>query len=207
MTKDRALRVLDVYASVNGSGQCTQDEFEEAKKMAIEALESQDRQVIIAGSYLLEGEDNVPDTNVGDIISRQASIEIIKNYCENGCDIAEDNWCPSCRREKFVELLKALPSAQPELITVNIDHELTQEEYEKLRKDMANAPVMLLPPEQRWIPCSEKLPDGRLNNSYLVQDKDGKRAVGTYTYWGWVFGHYMNDPVAWMPLPEPYKTT
>ena len=60
-------------------------------------------------------------------------------------------------------------------------------------------------PEQRWIPCSERLPDGRLNKSYLVQDKDGRRAVGTYTNWGWVFGHYMNDPVAWMPLPEPWK--
>lgn len=57
---------------------------------------------------------------------------------------------------------------------------------------------------QRWIPCSERLPDGRLNKSYLVQDKDGRRAVGTYTNWGWMFGHYMNDPVAWMPLPEPY---
>lgn len=51
-----------------------------------------------------------------DLIGRQAAIEIIKNYCENGCDIAEDNWCPSCQREKFVELLKALPSAQPETI-------------------------------------------------------------------------------------------
>ena len=38
--------------------------------------------------------------------------------------------------------------AQSELVTVNIDHELTQEEYEKLRKDMANAPIMLLPSTQ-----------------------------------------------------------
>lgn len=59
--------------------------------------------------------------------------------------------------------------------------------------------------EQRWIPCSERLPDGRLNKSYLVQDKDGRRAVGTYTNWGWMFGYYMNDPVAWMPLPDPYE--
>ena len=49
-----------------------------------------------------------------DAVSRKAAIEKIKNYCENGCDYAEDNWCPSCQREKFVELLKALPSAQPE---------------------------------------------------------------------------------------------
>jgi hypothetical protein len=49
---------------------------------------------------------------MNDSISRQAAIELIKNYCENGCDIAEDNWCPSCQREQFIELLKALPSAQ-----------------------------------------------------------------------------------------------
>lgn len=49
-----------------------------------------------------------------DLISRQAAIELIKSYCENGCDIAEDNWCPSCQREQFIELLKALPSAQSE---------------------------------------------------------------------------------------------
>ena len=51
-----------------------------------------------------------------DQISRQAAIKIIKNYCENGCDIAEDNWCPSCQREQFIKLLEALPSAQPEII-------------------------------------------------------------------------------------------
>ena len=54
------------------------------------------------------------DTNVGDKISRQQAIELIKNYCENGCDIAEDNWCPSCQREQFMKLLKALPTVQPE---------------------------------------------------------------------------------------------
>ena len=46
-----------------------------------------------------------------DSISRQAAIKIIKNYCENGCDIAEDNWCPSCQREQFIKLLEQLPSA------------------------------------------------------------------------------------------------
>lgn len=62
----------------------------------------------------------------------------------------------ACNRQWMGELSQ-LPSAQPEPITVNIDHELTQDEYEKLRKDMANAPIMLLPsvqPEQRkgeWL--------------------------------------------------------
>ena len=51
-----------------------------------------------------------------ELISRQAAIKIIKNYCENGCDIAEDNWCPSCQREQFIKLLEALPSAQFEIV-------------------------------------------------------------------------------------------
>ena len=51
---------------------------------------------------------------MSDPIDRRAAIETIKNYCENGCDIEEDNWCPSCQREQFIKLLKALPSAQPD---------------------------------------------------------------------------------------------
>ncbi len=53
---------------------------------------------------------------MNDTISRQAAIKIIENYCENGCDIAEDNWCPSCQREQFIKLLEALPSAEPEIV-------------------------------------------------------------------------------------------
>lgn len=71
------------------------DELNEALDMAIEALEQEPYE---------------------DVISRQAAIELIKNYCENGCDISEDNWCPSCQQEQFIKLLKALPSAQPEII-------------------------------------------------------------------------------------------
>lgn len=48
-----------------------------------------------------------------DLISRQAAIKVIKNYCENECDIAEDNWCPDCQYEQFVKLLEELPSAKP----------------------------------------------------------------------------------------------
>ena len=104
-----------------------------------------------------------------DLISRQVAIKIIKNYCENGCDIAEDNWCPSCQREQFIKLLEVLPSAQP---------------------------------EQRWIPCSERLPeygievltinkDDEYEINHIIDDEDGE--------WFW------NGAVAWMPLPEPYK--
>ena len=74
--------------------------------------------------------DKRTETHACDLISRQAAIEIIKNYCENGCDYAEDNWCPSCQREKFVELLKALPSAQPEIIRCkDCRHRIVNDHY------------------------------------------------------------------------------
>ena len=89
----------------------------EALDMAIEALETQERQAIIAGSYLLEGEENVPDTNVGDIecgekIERSSAqperprgewinisdglFEIVKcDQCGRTMD-SRDNFCPRC---------------------------------------------------------------------------------------------------------------
>lgn len=67
----------------------------------------------------------------------------------------------------------------------------------------------------RWIPCSERLPvpnefdeTGHFFKAYLVQDKwktmytalwDGK-------WWTiWTRGTVINNVIAWMPLPEPYK--
>ena len=103
MTKDRALRVLDVYASINGSGQCTQDEYEEAKKMAIKALEGKDTDV----------PGNVPDIDAGDTIYRQAAIdalnkEIIKRRL---LDDVNDGMLDEFDTE---DILRKLPSAQPE---------------------------------------------------------------------------------------------
>ena len=121
----------------------------------------------------------------GDTISRQAAIDMFQN-------LAYDDWNQGVSTSwadaysECADMIRELPSAQPELLAHG-EGELSAQ------------------PEQRWIPCSERLPDGRLNKSYLVQDKDGRRAVGTYTNWGWVFGQYMNDPVAWMPLPKPYE--
>ena len=41
MTKEEAIKHLHTYSSINGSGITTQDQHEEAKKMAIKALETQ----------------------------------------------------------------------------------------------------------------------------------------------------------------------
>ena len=76
----------------------------------------------------------------------------------------------------------------------------------------------LAQPEQKWIPCSERLPEE--NGLYLVTVNASKRPVRIYEYTPWemseerkywindcdnhshVFNHFVK---AWMPLTEPYK--
>lgn len=73
--------------------------------------------------------------------------------------------------------------------------------------------ILAMPPvtpqETRWIPCSERLPEE--NGVYIISYED---AV-TWLEWfngKWFF--YPSNPareetgtiIAWMPLPEPYKT-
>ena len=72
-----------------------------------------------------------------------------------------------------------------------------------------------LPSEQRWIPCSERLPD--VGKEVLVcYDFKGYRSVLAGTLYGDEKFHGYEDEyltpegrlrrkaVAWMPLPEPY---
>ena len=57
-------------------------------------------------------------------------------------------------------------------------------------------------PEQQWIPCSERLPNkaDHTDDMVLVCYRNGSVRFNTYMN-GWVQG----NPVAWMPLPEPYR--
>ena len=119
MTKEEAIHVINQVRGVITKDLSWMEEatrvVNEAADMAIKALEAQ------------ELSNNSPKLDSGngelatDCISRQTAIKIIKNYCENGCDIAEDNWCPSCQREQFIKLLEALPSAQSEPIRINLN--------------------------------------------------------------------------------------
>lgn len=73
-------------------------------------------------------------------------------------------------------------------------------------------------PEQRWIPCSERLPgDGRQVLVYaksvhyaLAKYDEMRKADGTYkmqwvTFDAWKPFYTIKDVIAWMPLPEPYR--
>ena len=57
-----------------------------------------------------------------------------------------------------------------------------------------------IPSAQEWIPCSERLPEeaGR----YLCTYSDFATCVdfGLYTDGQWII-----EPIAWMPLPQPWK--
>ena len=67
--------------------------------------------------------------------------------------------------------------------------------------------------KEEWIPCSEKMPKqkeyiGNVCEYYLIQDEYGNMCVARYTKKGWhpiesLF--FLDDVVAWIPLPEPYK--
>ena len=72
-------------------------------------------------------------------------------------------------------------------------------------------------PEPQWIPCSERLP-GKHGEMYLVTISDGsvyscalqwdankKRWYLSFLNNGKILVDYIDDVIAWMPLPEPYK--
>jgi hypothetical protein len=53
-----------------------------------------------------------------DTISRHDAIDLIERYCDNGCEIAEDKWCPDCQQSQFAKMIKALPPSpsRPQVI-------------------------------------------------------------------------------------------
>ena len=61
-------------------------------------------------------------------------------------------------------------------------------------------------PEQRWIPCSERLPEDDTKVLCQTMTKKGVPGfvIGYYAFDRWCCGMNSNV-VAWMPLPAPYE--
>ena len=114
----------------------------------------------------------VPDTNVGDTISRKGvfipniTVEMFRNASLEGVE----DLMASGEMEDI-----SLPSAQP---------------------------------EQKWIPCSEKLPDVGQDVLFSVMDMYAAegclRDDGNWWQFRWDTVQLKDHVTAWMPLPEPY---
>jgi len=115
---------------------------------------------------------------MGDTISRQAAIDEIRK-----CRFTVD----------AIEKIRALPSAQPEVLACG-EGELSAQ------------------PEQRWIPVTERLPEDDTEVVVSCTDDSGDSEFSyTTTGWHfkglWVVGNERSCFVrAWQPLPEPYKS-
>jgi len=100
-------------------------------------------------------------------------------------------------RQAAIEAIEKYDFSFPEYMERFVT-ELRDAMKEDLKDDIANLPSAQ--PEQRWIPCSERLPDK--NGKYLVVGR--QKAINILKFDGgrW-YGKW--GVVAWMPLPEPYR--
>ena len=162
---------------------------------------------------------------MGDVIERQAAIDALGHMMD--IDGFRDGWAVS--RANVDCMLRALPSAQPEpcgdavsrqYILDALDEYI--EEYGEVDKEgnhdlkwcaMGEAKMVVkeAPPAQtepQWIPVSERLPeDGTEVFVYLFDLPSPFIAWIEDTRWYTEDFEVEreNEPIAWMPIPEPYR--
>lgn len=83
---------------------------------------------------------------MNDMIYRQAALDALG---ERPMVWMDDDYVLGARNQYDMDRLaiETVPSAQLEPIRLRLDHELSKEEYERLKKDCAEQPIILLPKE------------------------------------------------------------
>lgn len=82
-------------------------------------------------------------------------------------------------------------------------------------RDLMCESILALPSAQQWIPCSERLPEEEKKTYWVCTDTEyqcecrwtnNRFGIGEGE-WGWsIFDTpQYTKPIAWMPLPDPYK--
>lgn len=135
---------------------------------------------------------------MADLIDKTKAIDTVYTMSER-CDTGDMNDL----RDLIAEALRVLPSAQPEKVCV-AEVKVEIDDIKDYIDKAINA--------ERWIPCSERLPDTPDMVLVTIDWGDSDYEVSTDEYWsingvateGW--GNLHGEVVtAWMPLPEPYK--
>lgn len=171
-------------------------ELHEQVQSVWELLDKKQKELYVLPSAQPEKRtENTRKTHACDLISRQAVIEINRSY---------HGQMPNEVNHRIWKEINELPSAQPDMSEYS--DKLWRNAYERGRTEA----------QQRWIPCSERLPEE--NGQYLITVKyvhvDGYDDIyaehGEWTDGKWdmfCFGHCgkVENIIAWMPLPEPYR--
>ena len=148
------------------------------------------------------------------LIDADALIAEIKPYV--------DNTCKFLKPKELIQYIYDLPTidAEPDDSTIQKMQDLEQAQldkaYELGREDA----------QPQWIPCSERLPeesDGTVlvcmpdvfpyncTEPYINAKHNKQVCTATYSQYSkrWYYGEMnavgKDDPIAWMPRPEPYK--
>ena len=125
--------------------------------------------------------DKCTETHSCDCISRQEAIDAHYEYCNKHPDAGFPVWS--------LKILEDLPSAQPDLS--GYSDKLWKAAYERGKAEA----------QQRWIPCSERLPEERQEILATTTDNAWGDVVIIRTY----YKEMHKSVIAWMPLPEPYR--
>ena len=160
-----------------------------------------------------------------DLIDRQAAIDAHYEYCNKHPDASFPVWS--------LKILEDLPSAQPEQTNSWYINSwcIDCKEYDKekhycprfnrvIKQTLDDAyrhgetdAEARFHAQQRWIPCSERLPEPRV--AVLGYAPKFKNIFALYydSVMGWMvwspirddcLPNSQGDIIAWMPLPEPY---
>ena len=149
-----------------------------------------------------ETHDKRTETHACDLIDRQMAID---GFYEMASDMDY-----LCTVSDYVSFLESLPSAQPYTDEeIQKIQDLEQAQLDKIRElayQDGKADAM------RWIPISEKFPQ---EDEDVLLQFPSNQGVGYYEDGDWmintgdgiysIIGYNEEKPIAWMPLPEPYK--
>ena len=169
-----------------------------------------------------ETHDKRAETHACDLICRQAALKIVAKHI--GVD--GDRACLIDVGKTYGEIY-AMPSAQPEQRWIDAIREVIKcsgsDGFIIVPKDGTegwdeNGVRYTMQPEQRWIPCSERLPD--ISEHHVSEPCIVYCSNGAYGFAGLeenIFGQVgwncerddeyhepLGEVLAWMPLPEPY---